>query len=366
MADATATTAVTDERVALAEHHWSPRFVAGGVEFGVMRDTLARIQRWEQWLEEWGGTAEEFEGIARAAEQAGRSRTAAQAWQQAAMCWHFGKYLFVDDPAAQRAAHDRTVEDFGRGLWALDPPAERVLIPYEGTQLAGYLRVPAGVQRPPIVLMLPGLDSTKEELQPQADRMLQRGLATLGVDGPGQGEGDVSMSSTGLPILPEYERAAAVMIDWIMQRDDLDSDRLGVYGVSLGGYYAARTVAHDERVRAAVDLAGPHTFGDDWERLPSLTRGVFQHRAGVATPEAASQYARRLTLSGVAERIRAPFLVVHGKRDGVVTFDHAERIAAEAPGAELAAFEDGNHGMTNRSFQARSLMADWLSEKLNR
>lgn len=363
MADTTPGTG-TDPRVLTAERHWMPRFVAGGVEFGVVQSTLARISRWEQWLEEWGRSATEFEDIAREAEQAGRQRTAAQAWQQAGLCWHFGKYLFVDDPGAQQAAHRSTVECFDRGLWAMEPPAQRVVIDFDGTQLPGLLRLPTGVQRPPVVLMLPGLDSTKEELQTQAERMLQRGLATLAVDGPGQGEADASLNPAGLPIRPDYEVAAAAMIDWLWQREDVDASRLGVYGVSLGGYYAARVAAHDTRVRAAVDLAGPHTFSTDWENRPGLTRAVFQRRVGARTPEEARERAAELTLSGVAERIRTPLLVVHGKLDGVVPFTHAEQLAAEAPGAELAAFEDGNHGMTNRSFQARTLMADWLVERL--
>jgi len=246
---------------------------------------------------------------------------------------------------------------FRRGAGTLRPPAEPVRVPYAGTTLAAYLRVPPG--RPPVVIMIPGLDSVKEELQATAEYLLARGLAVIAVDGPGQGEAEYE-----LRIEPAYERVTTAVADYLKGRDDVDADRLGVFGVSLGGYYAARSAAYEPRVRAAVALAGPYRFDLDWDTLPPQTRSTFQDRSGAASPAEARERAAALTLQAAAARITCPLLVMAGGRDRLVPPYHAERLAREAPAAELLLDPEGSHGLTNHAFESRSAMADWLAARL--
>ncbi len=359
MSAASGDSPVRDERVQAATAHWAQRFIANGTDYADFQATLGRIGRWEDWCLQWGRTGAGYEALAERAERRGRRLTAAGAWRRAALCWHWGKFLFSEYPREQRAAHERTVACYARGAWALEPPAERVEVPYRGTRLAGYLRLPAGARPVPAVVMVPGLDSVKEELQATAEHLLRRGLATLAVDGPGQGEAEYD-----LPVEPAYERVVAACFDWLEHRPEVDPERLGVFGVSLGGYYAARAAAFEPRVRAAVALAGPYDFSGDFDELPVLTRAAFQRRSGAASAEEARERAAALTLAGAAERITSPLLVVFGKLDRLIPYRQAERLAAEAPGAELVMFEDGNHGLTNHVFESRTLMADWLAEQL--
>jgi 2,6-dihydroxypseudooxynicotine hydrolase len=346
-----------DKRVAAARAHWAARFVANGTSYADFEATLARIQTWDDWCREWGRAAQHYEQLAQKAEAAGSAVTAGEAWRRAALCWHWGKFVFTDHPEEQRAAHERTVACFRRGAGALTPPAEPVRVPYGGTTLAAYLRVPpAGPgERPPIVIMIPGLDSVKEELQATAEYLLARRLAVIAIDGPGQGETEYE-----LPIESAYERVTTAVIDYLKGRDDIDPDRIGVFGVSLGGYYAARSAAYEPRVRAAVDLAGPYRFDLDWDTLAAQTRTTFQHRSGAADPAQARALAATLTLADAAPRITGPLLVVHGGRDRLIPAYHAERLAREAPGAELLLYPDGSHGVTNHAFESRSAIADWL------
>ncbi len=357
-----------DERVAAALAHWAPRFVANGTDYPDFQATLGRITRWDDWCREWGRTAAGYEQLARQAEAAGHPVTAGGAWRRAALCWHWGKYVFVDHPDEQRAAHERTVQCYRNGARTLTPPAERVEIPYAvrraggaptSTALAGYLRVPAAGSPPPVVIMVPGLDSVKEELQATADYFGQRGLATLAIDGPGQGEAEYQ-----LPIEPAYERVAAAVADFLAGRRDIDPGRIGLMGVSLGGYYAARCAAYEPRLRAAVALAGPYRFDLDWDTRPPQSRATFQRRSGAASPQEARRLAAALTLEQAAAKITIPLLVVHGRLDRMVLPEQAERLAAEAPGAELAMYAEGNHGITNQPFESRSMMADWLAGHL--
>jgi len=349
-----------DQRVAAALGHWAPRFVSNGTDYPDFQATLSRITRWDDWCREWGRTAEGYERLAGQAEADGHPVTAGGAWRRAALCWHWGKFVFTERPDEQRAAHDRTVACYLRGAGTLNPPAERVEIPYAGTALAGYLRVPPAGRPPAVVVMVPGLDSVKEELQATADYFLQRGLATLAIDGPGQGEAEYR-----LPIEPAYERVAAAVADFLDGRDDVDPGRMGLMGVSLGGYYAARCAAYEPRLRAAVALAGPYRFDLDWDTRPPQSRATFQQRSGASSPEEARQRAAALTLEQAAPRITIPLLVVHGQRDRLVLPQQAERLAAEAPGAELVMYPRGNHGVTNQAYECRSMMADWLAGHLD-
>ena len=348
-----------DERVAIATRHWGPRFVAQGVDLNDFNRTLARITRWDDWCREWGVTGAEYERLAEEAEGAGRKATAGQAWLRAGLCWHFGKFVFVHDLEQLRAASDKAASCYARGAWSLEPPAERVLIPYDGITLPGLFRKPSGVSHPPVLVMIPGLDSVKEELQATADYFLRRGIATLAIDGPGQGETEFQRD-----IEPAYERPAGAAIDWLQSRADVDGGRIGVYGVSLGGYYAVRVAANEPRVKATVDLAGTYSLASHWDNRSVVSRDAFIKRSGAHSDEEARAFAGKLEMAGLGARIKSPILVLHGKRDPIAPFDGAVKLVAETPMAEFASYEDGNHGMTNRAFESRVLMSDWMAAKL--
>jgi alpha-beta hydrolase superfamily lysophospholipase len=356
--------AAPDARVAAAAAHWGYRFTSNGTDYGDFTATLARIGRWADWCREWGVTARYYEQLAEAAEDAGHPETANGAWRRASLAWHWGKFVFVDDPVQQRAAQERSVACFRRAAAGLTPPAEPVRIPYQATQLAGYLRVPAAtasVQQapPPAVIMLPGLDSTKEELQATAEYLLARGMATLAIDGPGQGE-----AAYDLPIEPAYEKVATAAVDYLATRADVDGGTVGLFGISLGGYYAARAAAREKRLRAVVNLAGPYRLDLDWDELPEQTRATFRVRSGAASDDEARAKAGTLTLEEAAGEITTPLLILGGGRDRITPAYHQERLASEVASAELLIYPDGSHGVTNRAYESRSRLADWLADRL--
>lgn len=359
--EATTGAGTKDPLVEAAAAHWGPRFVHNGTEQADFDETLARIERWADWCKEWGRSAMRYEEVAARAEEARHPETASDAWRRAGLCWHWAKFVFVDDPVQQRAAHDRAVACYARGAHALRPPARRVTVPYRGSTLAAYLRVPATADGapPPVVLMVPGLDSVKEELQATAEYFVARGLAALAIDGPGQGEGEIEHR-----IEPAYEAVTSAALDACEDIAQIDAGRVGIFGVSLGGYYAARSMAFEPRIRAGVVLAGPYRFDADWDTLPQLTRAAFRHRSGATDDAEARERAGALSLEGVAARITQPLLVLHGAQDRIVPLAQGERLAAEAPGSVLRVYDDGNHGVTNHAWASRSELADWLFDQL--
>lgn len=354
---------VSDPRVEAAIGHWAPRFIAQGIDYNDFVRTTQRIQAWGDWCTEWQRTAVEHEALARAAEDRDSPLSAADAWIQAAMCHHFGKFVFFDDLQQLRSASAATAAAFARASPLLDPPAHPIRIPYAGTHLPGYLRRPAGVSRPPVVLLIAGLDSTKEEFHTFTGLFLRRGVATLAFDGPGQGEVEFD-----LPIEPHFEKPVSAVLDFLRQRPELEVDdsRVAVAGVSLGGYYAARAAAFEPRLTCAVAMGGPYTFARDFDELPLLSRQAFQVRSHSADAQQARERAAALDLSGVAERIRQPFLVVFGKEDRLIPYQDAERLFAEigATDKHLEMYERGNHVVNNMPYAYRPLVADWVADHL--
>jgi dienelactone hydrolase len=350
----------SDARVRAAIAHWGPRFVSNGVALTDFEEVTAQIESWDQWCEAWSTRAAVHESAGREALAREKYLSAGEHLQRAGVYYHFAKFLFVHNLPQMRAAHMKAVECRRLALPHLRPPGERLEIPYEGKQLFGILRKPPGVARPPVVVMACGLDSAKEETDAYEQPFLTRGLATLVFDGPGQGEGEYDFAIRG-----DYEVAVKAVLDVVEKRSDIDPSRLGVWGVSLGGYYAPRAAAFEPRVKACIALAGPYDWGEAWDGLPEITREAFRVRSHCATDADARRNAETLTLKGVARNITCPIFIITGKLDRIIPWQHAERLAREVRGpVELMIVEDGNHVANNRVYRWRSQAADWMVDQL--
>jgi len=350
---------VADADVRSAIAHWAPRFISNGVDHNDFVDTTARVATWAQWLPEWRRTADRAAALAVEAEARGQRCTAGRSWLRAAITRHFAAFVWLLDERLHAEATLRAVEELLEAHRLLDTGAERILAPLGGAEVVGNLRRPPGVTRPPLVLLVPGLDSTKEEFFELEAAFLERGMATLSLDGAGQGEVGLS-----LPIRHDYEACVSAMLDRVAGRDDVDLGRIGIFGVSLGGYYAARAAAYEPRIRAVVGLSGPYDFGEIWSGLPALTRRTFAVKAGAADDAAARRRADELNLDGVCERIAAPSLFVTGDRDAIVPWRQTERIAGATPEATFVLHPGGNHGCSNLTCEVRPALADWIRERL--
>jgi 2,6-dihydroxypseudooxynicotine hydrolase len=354
---------VPDARVQAAIDNWAPRFTTNGVDPNDFRTTTARIERWDEWLDAWSETAEVHLGLAETARAEGRTRTAGEAFVRAAVCLHFAKFVWVLDAARNRATTERAIAALYAAHELLDPTAERVEAPLDGAHVAGNLRRPGladgASSVPPLVILIPGLDSTKEEFFHWEEVFLARGMATLSLDGPGQGE-----TGFALHIRPDYEVAVAAILDALAGRDDVDLRRVGAAGVSMGGYYAPRAAAFEPRIKAVAGVSGPYDMTANWDNLPGLTRETLQHHTGAGSEEEARARAAEISLAGVAERIEQPCLVITGRHDRLIPFEDTKRIADEAPKGEWVLFDDGNHVCNNIPYKYRPLVGDWMRAKL--
>jgi dipeptidyl aminopeptidase/acylaminoacyl peptidase len=351
---------MTDALVKSALHHWAARLVANGVTLTDFEEVTDSLGSWNDWCAGWSARAATHEQMGREALARGKKLSAGEHLQRAGVYYHFAKFLFVHDVPQMKAAHMKAVECRKLALPYLTPPGERVAIPFEGKTLYGILRKPPGIARPPVMAMICGLDSCKEETDAYEAPYLARGVATFVFDGPGQGEAEYDF-----PIRGNYETAVKAVLDVIAARPDLDGTRIGLWGVSLGGYYAPRAAAFEPRVKACISLSGPYDFSDCWDGLPELTREAFRVRSHCATQADAKRNAATLSLKGVAERIACPVFIMTGKLDRVVPWQESERLAREVKGpCELLLVEDGSHVANNRGYRWRLQAADWMAERL--
>jgi dienelactone hydrolase len=353
---------VADERVQAAIRNWAGRFIVNGIDPNDFARTTAAVSRWEQWLDAWTATAETHVALARQSLESGHRRSAGEAYVRAAVSYHFSKFVWVLDPARNRRNTEAAVQALYNAHALLDPTAERVeaSLP-EGGVVVANLRRPAGDGPAPLVVLIPGLDSTKEEFFHWEMVFLQRGLATLSLDGPGQGE-----TGFTLDIRPDYEVAVAAILDAVAARPELDSERIGAVGVSLGGHYVVRAAAFEPRLRAIAGISGPFDFAANWDVMPGLTRETVAHHTGSADAERARLCAGELNLAGVAERVTQPCLVITGKLDRVIAWEDTLRIAQAVPGAEWVLHEDGSHVCNNIPYKYRPQVADWIRDHLTR
>lgn len=350
---------LADPRVEAAIAHWAPRMVTQGIDYNDFTRTTARIETWDDWIREWSRTAEHHLGLGREAEEAGRPRTAGEAYVRAALCFHFAKYVWVVEPELNRSTTVRARDALYEAHRLLDPSAERIEAKLDGGLIVANLRRPEGVSKPPLIVLIPGLDSTKEEFFNFERVFLERGLATLSLDGPGQGEGGFDA-----PIRPDYEAAVGAILDAIANRSDVDLERVGAAGVSLGGYYAPRAGAFEPRLKAVAGVSGPRNFGALWDELPPVTREAFVYYSRSPDEETARQRALELDLEGVAQRISQPLLLITGKLDKLIPWESTQAIAEQAPNGTFVLYDEGNHVCNNVSYRYRPLLADWLGERL--
>jgi alpha-beta hydrolase superfamily lysophospholipase len=353
----------TGDKVEAVVANWYPRFLANGIDFFDLRRMLDAIGSWDDWADVWTADADRYEGLGRAALATGHRVTAAEHLRRAALTLQFGQFVLTDDPPRRLALQQRMSALYAEAAPLLDPPAERVGVAYDGGTVHGYLRVPPGAAAG-LVVLLPGLESTKEQFSTYEPFFLRRGVATLSVEGPGQGEGSRSAVFRDVLYGTAMAAVAAALTDGRPPFDRVDAGRVVVLGTSFGGYLALRHAGAFAGLRGVVDIAGPHdlaAFGD----LQQVTREGFREFAGAGDDDAAAELLADVDLTGHLERLTAPVLVVHGERDRIVDVRHAHRILAVLGHRATALLEpDGNHSCNNLATTVRPAVADWVSDRL--
>ncbi len=335
------------------------RFLADGVHYRDLMDIRAEAADWKSWPETWSRHGEEAERRAEAALTKGAIATAAGEFARAALYHHYGQYLLYDNLVLKKRIHDRKVAAFMRAAPLFEEPFERVEIPFEGIRMGAYFRAPRGITRPPCVILMGGLDTTKEDYLTVNEFCIRRGLATLAFDGPGQGE-------TAFEMLwrEDFEQAIIKVIDYLETRTDIDRSRIGLIGRSMGGFYGPKTAAMDARVKALVAWGVMYHLRNIADVPPHILEGLL-FVSGSRTLDEARAFFQCIDLDDYASRIRCPTLVVHGGRDAITPAENATMLLDKLDTeVETLIWDDSIHCCHDRAHIVRPAMADFMARHL--
>src|SRR5688572_18312273 len=284
------------------------------------------------FLAEWVKMADKLAGLADEDEASGRLFSAGEKLKRACIYYSTAERMQGRGHPGRAETYARALDAFRRGVAFAGEPLERVEISYEGKAIAAWYHRAPGEGRRPVVVYCNGLDSTKELLWfsglPQA--LAKRGVSTLCVDQPGTGE---ALRLQDIPATHESERWASKWVDWLETQPDVDAKRIGMTGISLGGYYAPRAVAFEPRFAAGAVWGANHDWREvQQKRLKREGENPVPHYwahvmwvFGAKDMDDFLAKSAGMHLDGVLDRIRVPFLVTHGEKDRQIALDYAHQ-----------------------------------------
>jgi dienelactone hydrolase len=323
--------------------------------------------------------ADKLVALAAEDEERGRNFSAGRKLQRASLYYIIAERMQGHGAPARKTTFEKAQDSFRRAMTLGRENCERVEIPYHDAFIPGLVTRAEGANgRGPWVLYVNGLDSFKELLYwsglPQA--LARRGVSTICIDQPGTGE---ALRTLGLHATHATEQWATPVYEWLARRADVDPKRVGMVGVSLGGYFVPRAVAFEPRFAAGAVWGANHDWAEVQQKrlrregekpVPHYWRHV-QWVFGAKDMDDFLEKSKGMNLDGVVEKIRVPFLVTHGERDRQIGLEYAHRTYEQlvnAPKKELKIFTDREGGVEhvgvdNMSY-GRDYIADFFAETL--
>lgn len=329
--------------------------------------------------ETWSRMADKLASMAREDEARGHLISAGEKYERAATYYLTAERLQAHGAPGRTALYQQFLDAFARGVELTHENCERVEIPYGDAHIAGlYVRAEGVKGKAPILVQVNGLDSTKEmKLRVGLPGWLaRRGVSSLLIDQPGTGE---ALRLHGMTAVYNSEAWASKVVDWLETRDDIDSSRIGLEGVSLGGYYCPRAVAFEPRFACGVVWGANHDWRDI-QKKRLQREGSFpvphywEHVRwvwGAKDMDDFMEIAENVHLDGILDRIKVPFLVTHGEKDSQIPLHWAQRTYEQlvnSPRRELKIFTERDGGVQHSSFDnpanAGAYIADWVADVL--
>jgi dienelactone hydrolase len=336
------------------------------------------------WFEEWTRMGDKIEARGRDAQDRGHKRTAASCFLRASRYYQTGERFIHPRSPRSMDVYAKSVKIFKDAAGIIrHPRVEPVEVPYQNTSLPALLVHPdaaaAGSQRAPCMVFFDGFDVTKElQYGYGVSDLAARGIGCLIVDGPGNGE---SVRFRNLPLIAETERYATPVYEYVASRRELDDKRIGVMALSLGGYYAPRAAALEPRFACCVAWGAQWDYHAIWaKRLDELATGKvlslsvppehLQWVLGVTSQAAALERLKDFRLDGIVQRMRCPFLLLHGEGDEQIPLALAQKcfaaVGSQHKTLKVFSREEGgfHHCQVDNVTIGVHAMWDWIEDVL--
>jgi pimeloyl-ACP methyl ester carboxylesterase len=328
------------------------------------------------FLASWVAMADKLVGLADEDAAAGHGFAAADKLDRAALYYQIAERMQAHGSEERADVYGRALDAFTRSVELGGVALERIEIPYLDGVIPGWFqRADRGDGPRPTIVYVNGLDSTKEMLRWSflGDELARRGINTLHIDQPGTGE---ALRLHGLTATPACEWATAVF-EAVSLRQDVDGERVGICGISLGGYYAPRALIAEPRFALGAVWGANHNWGEvQRRRLDNEGERPVPHYWehvrwvwGAADMDEFLALCPSITLDGLLDLVTVPFLITHGQSDRQIPVEYAHRTydqLVNSPKRELKLFDERTGGAEHVSVDnmtyGRQFIADWIAE----
>lgn len=331
----------------------------------------------DAWWQEWCAMAEHVEKMGDEAEAKGRHLTAGDYYLRAGYYYYTGERM-VYPGELKTEIYKKSLRNLQNGLRRQFPQIEFVEVPYEGTTLPAYFLPAQGVSGPaPTVVVFDGLDNCKEmSVLFCGLEFSRRGFNTLAIDGPGQGE---TLRFRKIHSRYDYEVPGKAAYEYVASRPEVDASKVTILGYSFGGYSAPRMAAFESRYAGCVAFGAMFWDLEGWllrvqEEMKSgkTATSHFQVPWVLGVPDLsmgpAIEIIRKFKLEGVVDKIRCPFLVLHGENDRIIPPEEAVKLYEEvgSPDKTLKIFDEeegaAEHCQVDDRRAGVNFIADWITE----
>jgi pimeloyl-ACP methyl ester carboxylesterase len=330
-----------------------------------------------EFMKAWVAMADRLVDLANEDKALGRGFSAATKLDRASLYYQTAERMQRHGQPERKVVFEKGQRAFREACTLGRLNRERIEIPYEGGIIPGvFMQATWGEGPRPTMIFVNGLDSSKEMLvwTRLGEELARRGVSTLHIDQPGTGE---ALRAHGLTAVVETERWASKVVDYLETRPEVDPARIGLMGLSLGGYYAPRAVAFEPRLALGAVWGANHDWGEvQLKRLRREGENPVPHYWehvhwvwGAADMDEFLQIAPQVTLNGVLDRVKVPFLVTHGENDRQISVDYAHQThdqLVNSPKRELKIFDARTQGVEHVSLDnmsyGRGYIADWIAE----
>jgi dienelactone hydrolase len=331
-----------------------------------------RVQKMADIGPAFASTARRREAKAVDAAAAGNTITARDNYFMAAVHWGAAQWPYDENDETNLAYNQKKRACFEQYAVLADHHVEAIWLPFAGKAIPAWFHLPPNYQggRIPVVIQIPGMDSFKEmAVALYGDRWLNRGIAVLAVDGPGQYEAPIAGVTVSMD---NWTAIGPVLVDWLAARTEIDAARIGVSGNSFGSFFATVVAASEPRLKACAVLAtclepGMHTI---FEEASPTFKKRFMYMSGITDEAVFDAFAQTLTWEGHIDAIRCPYLCIAGEAEELSPIEHAERFMQLLDAPKLfVVYADSRHSVggvpaANLGPFPAGLVADWMTARL--
>jgi len=293
----------------------------GGSDYTEVMETCSRIRLEDpsSWDREWFETAQICEERGRAAEKVGNWVSAKNYLSRATNYYRAAQFFMLKGEG--RFDIYRKIDEVFEGAAKYFPvPLTKVMIPYEGTELPGYLwKTPGAVAT--VVQLNGGDEISSENWFTSGSTMVEAGYNYFIFEGPGVG---LTLLEKGIKRRIDTENYLGPALDYLESLPDFETVPYICIGTSFGAFDTLRASCFEKRVAAA--MASSPAYELYWKVLGKWMTEEFKEYAcsTVGAPDfeqLTTNPKYRYTLEGALEHMTCPLLLIQGDEEKLVQPD---------------------------------------------